>query len=517
MTLDSSQLSTLGDYDILSKIAEGGMGAVYKARHRHSGAIVAIKIISKDTARNPVLLQRFKQEFDAARLIDHPNVVRALEYHSQPQPYIVMEYVDGESVGQRLQRRGPFDEQEAIRLIAQVCEGLHRAHKQGLVHRDVKPDNILITREGQAKLTDLGLVKDIEADLNLTRTGRGLGTPHYMAPEQFRNAKNVDVRSDIYSLGATLYAMVTGVTPFENTNPLDCWMRKIRNEFPGPRELNPRISERVDWAIRRAMSAEPERRPASCREFLEDLTGQSRTATRTSPSGKLATGTSADLWYMVYKDEQGVTHTVKGTTDGIRRALQDRLLGDPTRIFVSRQKTGPFTPLGNVTEFRDLVVNPAPLEETGRRSGVVRKPNGGSGSIPAPSPHADSDPEAINLGGTPSPELLRSNTWRPSPSGRLVSPSGRLAGSSGTTAPASSVKPLVEEPGVDPHAETVAYTPVTATPPEESRLRTPATAPKVRRSPPPTRPRWTITVGMALALVLIAAVAAGIGYIIFTR
>ncbi|MDW8242592.1 MAG: serine/threonine-protein kinase, partial [Thermogemmata sp.] len=139
MTLDSSQLSTLGDYDILSKIAEGGMGAVYKARHRHSGAIVAIKIISKDTARNPVLLQRFKQEFDAARLIDHPNVVRALEYHSQPQPYIVMEYVDGESVGQRLQRRGPFDEQEAIRLIAQVCEGLHRAHKQGLVHRDVKP------------------------------------------------------------------------------------------------------------------------------------------------------------------------------------------------------------------------------------------------------------------------------------------------------------------------------------------------------------------------------------------
>jgi serine/threonine protein kinase len=139
MTQDMSQLTTLGDYEILSKIAEGGMGAVYKARHSRTGAIVAIKVIAKDTARNPVLLQRFKQEFDAARLIDHPNVVKALEYHAQPHPHIVMEYVDGESVGQRLQRRGAFEEQEAIRLIAQVCEGLQRAHKQGLVHRDVKP------------------------------------------------------------------------------------------------------------------------------------------------------------------------------------------------------------------------------------------------------------------------------------------------------------------------------------------------------------------------------------------
>ena len=121
-----------------------------------------------------------------------------------------MEFVDGESIGQRIERAGAVPEAEAVRLIAQVCEGLQRAHKQGLVHRDVKPDNILVTRDGVAKLTDMGLVKDVEGDLNLTKTGRGLGTPHYMAPEQFRNAKTVDVRGDIYSLGATLYAMVTG-------------------------------------------------------------------------------------------------------------------------------------------------------------------------------------------------------------------------------------------------------------------------------------------------------------------
>src|SRR5205814_8790415 len=113
------------------------------------------------------------------------------------------------------------------RLIAQVAQGLHKAHKQGVVHRDVKPDNILVTRDGQAKLTDLGLVKEVEADLNLTRTGRGLGTPHFMAPEQFRAAKEAGPRADIYALGATLYMMVTGELPCGSSNgPLDAWMRK---------------------------------------------------------------------------------------------------------------------------------------------------------------------------------------------------------------------------------------------------------------------------------------------------
>src|SRR5438045_4059541 len=106
--------------------------------------------------------------------------------------------------------------------MGQVCEGLHRAHKQGMIHRDVKPDNILVTPGGVAKLTDLGLVKEVEGEMNLTRTGRGLGTPHFMAPEQFRNAKQADVRCDVYSLAATLYALVTGETPFAKTTPLDC-------------------------------------------------------------------------------------------------------------------------------------------------------------------------------------------------------------------------------------------------------------------------------------------------------
>ena len=343
-------------YDIVDKIAEGGMGTVYKARYRDTGAIVALKVITPSVAKNPVLLQRFEREFMAAKALNHPNVVKALGFIATPQPFLVMEYVDGLSIGQRIEQRGAYPEAEALRLIGQVCDGLQQAHKQGVVHRNVKPDKILVTREGVAKLTDMGLVKEVEGDMNLTRTGRPLGTPHYMAPEQFRNAKTVDVRGDIYSLSATLYAMVTGVVPFDNASPLDCWMKKIRQEFPTPKELNPTLSDRVDWAIRRAMSAEPGQRPSSCREFLEDLTGQTRSVPVGAPPAPVAV--VGDVWYLVYRDQNNQPHTVKGSTDGIRKALLDRLLGDPSGIVVSRKKNGEFVPLSSTPEFRDLVVKP---------------------------------------------------------------------------------------------------------------------------------------------------------------
>src|SRR5262249_35113157 len=144
---------------------------------------------------------------------------------------LVMEFVNGESLGDRVERAGPLPEAEGIKFITQVALGLQKAHAQGLIHRDVKPDNILIDQNGQAKLTDLGLVKGTEADLNLTRTGRGLGTPHFMAPEQFRNAKHADVRCDVYSLGATLYQLVTGTIPFDGCGPVDCWVKKLNNDL----------------------------------------------------------------------------------------------------------------------------------------------------------------------------------------------------------------------------------------------------------------------------------------------
>src|SRR5438067_7195107 len=300
MALDTRPGTTpanIGEYDVLEKIAEGGMGAVFKARSRHTGDLVAIKVLPPQTARNPILLKRFEHEYRAAAALDHPHIVRALEFNGTgTAPFLVMEFVEGESLGAKIERDGPMPEDAAIRIIAQVCQGLHRAHKQKLVHRDVKPDNILVTADGTAKLTDLGLVKMEDDEMNLTKTGRGLGTPNYMAPEQFRDAKNADVRCDIYSIGATLYTLLTGETPFGKVGPLECWLRKQRNELPSPRDLNPAISERVSWAIMRAMSGDPASRPISCKEFVEDLTGATLRPAAPAPEAP----PPADLWYLVY-------------------------------------------------------------------------------------------------------------------------------------------------------------------------------------------------------------------------
>jgi serine/threonine protein kinase len=376
MPLDTSKpaLPSVGNYDIVEKVAEGGMGAVYRGRRRDTGEVVAIKIMPPHMTGNAVLVKRFEQEFKAASRLDHPNIVRALDFgESGSTPYLVMEFVEGESLGQKLQREGRLSETEAIRIIAQVAQGLHRAHKMGLIHRDVKPDNVMVMPDGTAKLADLGLVKEVDADLNLTRTGRGLGTPHFMAPEQFRNAKNADMRCDIYALGATLYMMVTGELPFKSSGPLDAWMKKMHNELTSPRKLVPSLSERLDWAIRRAMSADPEQRPGSCREFVEDLTGKS---TRKLSSGGETAALPGDLWYLVYKDEEGNTHIVKGSATAIRRSLKEGLLGDASNVRASRSKTGPFEALRSYPEFRDLVIAPAPLA-------VPR-----SGASPTPSPDA---------------------------------------------------------------------------------------------------------------------------------
>jgi serine/threonine protein kinase len=178
-----------------------------------------------------------------------------------------------------------------------------------------------------------------------------------MAPEQFRNAKNADERCDIYSLAATLYMAVTGELPFKSCSPLDAWMKKMRDDLTPARDVVPTLSERTDWAIRRAMCHEPDQRPASSREFVEDLTG--RSTKRTPPvSAEAPAVASQDMWYLYYKDEEGTPHTVKGSVYAIRRSLKEGLLGDASNIRASRDKAGPFEPLRAFPEFRDLVITP---------------------------------------------------------------------------------------------------------------------------------------------------------------
>ncbi len=353
-------MESIGHYDLLEKVAEGGMGTVYKGRDRRNGQVVAVKVVPPHIASNPVYLKRFEQEYNAARALNHPNMVRAIDFGREAgTPYLVMEFVEGESLGQKLERDGRMDEAEAIRISAQVAQGLDRAHELGLVHRDVKPDNILLTPGGDVKVTDLGLVKEVDADSNLTRTGRGLGTPHFMAPEQFRNAKNADARCDIYSLAATTYMMVTGELPFDSNGPLEAWMKKVKNDIKPPAELAPELSPWVDRAIRRGMSPDPAERPASCREFIAELTGQ-RGRARTPADEELA-ATVTSLWHLLYKDAEGIVHLTRETSEGVRRAMQDGSLGDVGEIRLARQPQGPFEPPRNFPEFHRTTSAPAPV------------------------------------------------------------------------------------------------------------------------------------------------------------
>jgi serine/threonine protein kinase len=267
----------IGSYDVLEKIGTGATGVVYKGIHHITGQVVAIKVVNEDVTEDEVLLKRFEREFSTIHLLNHPNMVHGYEFarHADP-PYLVMEFVDGESVADIIERRGALPEEEALSLIVQVAGALQDAHDHGIIHRDVKPDNILVTTDGQAKLSDLGLAKDLSSELSLTNLGRGLGTPHFMAPEQVGDAKHVDARCDVYGLGATLYMMVTGVMPFQTRKPLiTMFKHKAWNQYTLPRELVPGLGERVDTVIRRSMRAEIEERYASCVEFIAALTGRS--------------------------------------------------------------------------------------------------------------------------------------------------------------------------------------------------------------------------------------------------
>jgi serine/threonine protein kinase len=395
------------------------MGTVYKARHWQTKEIVAIKVMAAHIAANPVLLKRFEQEFRITSKLDHPNVIRVFEYcGTGPNPYLVMELVEGECLGEKLERDGKMSEEEALRIIVQISHGLHRAHRQGLIHRDIKPDNIMLTRDGKAKVTDLGLAKDTDGVADLTVTGRGLGTPNFMAPEQFRNAKHVDIRSDIYSLGATLYQMVTGEVPFGEGDPVQLMMRKVKNELPSPRFLVPTLTERTDWTIRRAMSARPDSRPASCREFAEDLLGQS-----TRPASRFdMTGATTDGWFLVFKDRDGAVRTAQGDLETLRGSLAKGKLGDPRRVRASRSATGPFELLEHHAEYRDLVAGgPAaapPLSERTmvdlRRLGQV---NGHAAEPPAAplskKPQRNLEPEEDTLpAAARRPDTVRGSTAR---------------------------------------------------------------------------------------------------------
>ncbi len=260
----------IGTYRIVDKIGDGGMGVVYKAVDIQLDRVVAVKALSPEFSGNAALVERFRTEARAQAQLNHPNLATLYAFlvHDGV-AYMVMEYVDGETFYAMLARRGPIAAAEAVPLFRQALAGIGHAHRMGIIHRDIKPSNIMLNKDGVVKVMDFGLAK-VAGSHRATRTGVRLGTAYYMSPEQVL-AKPVDARSDIYSLGATLYEMLTAQVPFHSDSEFEILNDHVHTAPPPPSRVDARIPQHVENAVLKALAKDPEQRFQSAEQFSAAL------------------------------------------------------------------------------------------------------------------------------------------------------------------------------------------------------------------------------------------------------
>ncbi len=261
-------------YQILKKLGAGAMATVYKARQLSLDRIVAIKVLPQKFTKNPDFVERFYAEGRAAAKLNHPNIVQAYdvgkagEFH-----YFVMEFVDGRTVFEDITSKGPYDEASAVRIGIEVANALNHAHERGFIHRDVKPKNIMISDDsGRTKLADMGLARAIsDREAAEAEAGKAYGTPYYISPEQVRGEVGVDFRADIYSLGATLYHMVTGQVPFDGPNPSAVMRKHLNDTLTPPDHINPNLTSGIAEVVEVCLAKDRNKRYSSTADLLEDL------------------------------------------------------------------------------------------------------------------------------------------------------------------------------------------------------------------------------------------------------
>lgn len=258
----------LGQYRLVRLLGRGGMGSVYLARDLTLDREVAIKVVKTDADSREVF-DRFRREARTAARLSHPNIVPLHAFGEvEGMPYVVMGYVRGESLATRLRRDGKLPEDEGRRVLAEIADALDHAHRQGVVHRDVKPDNVLLEDEsGRALLTDFGVAKALGKGDTLTRAGSIVGTPHYMSPEQAAGRGDIDGRSDIYSLGVMAYAMLAGRLPFEGGTAADVLTKHLTQEPPPLRSLATALSDSTAQVVDRCLAKDPARRWSDARSL----------------------------------------------------------------------------------------------------------------------------------------------------------------------------------------------------------------------------------------------------------
>jgi serine/threonine-protein kinase len=384
MSEGTKSTNQLGDFRLLKKLGEGGMGTVYKARQLSMDRDVALKVLPKNLAKDKDFVERFYREARSSAKLDHPNIVRGIAVGEERGfHYFAMEFVDGDTSEKLLTEQGKLKVGDAVKIAIDIAHALDHAHSKGMVHRDIKPENILITRDGTVKLADLGLAKQTDENSSLTQTGSGFGTPYYMPPEQARNAKYVDNRSDLYALGATLYHLLTGKLPFEGETAIEILTAKEEGQHTPARRTNVEIPELLDLVIDKMMARDPKARYQTAAELVAALektncasdrlswiggraagsvtrpvttSNGKAPATRPSPDGaaeSIAGTAASDQYFLRYKDKAGKLVKTSGEKHKIRDMIRRGLLG--TEVECSKDVKGPFRPLMAFPEFGDIM------------------------------------------------------------------------------------------------------------------------------------------------------------------
>lgn len=378
-------LVKIGDYLLKKKLGEGAMGAVYQAEQiSRDNRTVALKILFPHVANNPKLVARMEREAHVMGLLDHPNIIQAFDYDvADGCHYVAMEYVAGKNTQKWLEKVGKFPVGDAVHIALVCARALAYAHAQNMIHRDIKPENILLTKTGIVKVADLGMVKTEDEEMSLTQTGHAVGTPWYMPLEQARNAKEIDCRSDIYALGCTLYAFLTGRPPFVGKTIVDVIQAKEVGTFPPARQANPEVPERLDLILAKMIAKQPKHRYQSCEEVIKDLeslglasdkvsfmqerpvarpkedddvskmvatveTAMGKSQFQQTPADGVAT-VDPNTWYLQVKSADGVAAR-KYTTAQLQKMLTDGVIKPNARI--SRSESDGFRAVATFKEFQ---------------------------------------------------------------------------------------------------------------------------------------------------------------------
>jgi serine/threonine-protein kinase len=404
------EVRALGEYRILRRLGEGGMGAVYLGYHEGRDLQVAIKVLGDQLASNQAYIDRFYREAKSGALLNHPNIVRTLNVgqdQATAKHYLVLEFVDGQSAQALLDRQGRLALGDAVHIALDVARALEHAHSRNIVHRDIKPDNILITRSGVSKLVDLGLARRTDEASHLTAARQGFGTTYYMPYEQAINAKYADGRSDIYALGATLYHLITGAVPFPGDNHLEVVEKKNQGEFTPASKLNPAVPPVLDYILNHMLAREPRDRYQTASELIVDLE-RSRLAapvpTFADPNRALqdpwvqqCLATSAEptrldpelvplpppavlpadgVWVLRFHNRAGKICRSRATTDQIAVRLRHGRLS--ARIEARRASAKDYHPLSFYAEFKDITPPPRPPRKppiAAQKAKVVPEPS----------------------------------------------------------------------------------------------------------------------------------------------